>query len=81
MLRARENPARRRLVETESLETWLAARGLAALTDTLADIADDPDDLREMTDDDVVEALEAVADADMVIRYGEIGEIAVRFEG
>ena len=64
LLRARENPARRRLVETESLETWLAARGLAALTNALADIADDPDDLREMTDDDVVEALEAVADAE-----------------
>jgi hypothetical protein len=64
LLRARENPARRRLVETESLEAWLAARGLAALTDALADIADDPDDLREMTDDDVVEALEAVADAE-----------------
>ena len=64
LLRAREDPARRRLVETESLEAWLAARGLAALTDTLADIADDPDDLREMTDDDVVEALEAVADAE-----------------
>ena len=64
LLRARENPARRRLVETESLETWLAARGLAALTDALADIADDPDDLREMTDDDVVDALEAVADAE-----------------
>ena len=63
LLRARENPARRRLVETESLETWLAARGLAALTNALADIADDPDDLREMTDDDVVDALEAVADA------------------
>ena len=30
LLRARENPARRRLVETESLEAWLAARGLAA---------------------------------------------------
>jgi hypothetical protein len=64
LLRARENPARRRLVETESLEAWLAARGLAALTDALADIADDPDDLREMTDADVVEALEAVADAE-----------------
>ena len=64
LLRARENPARRRLVETESLETWLAARGLAALTNALADIADDPDDLREMTDDDVVDALEAVADAE-----------------
>ena len=33
-------------------------------TDALADIADDPDDLRAMTDDDVVEALEAVADAE-----------------
>ena len=64
LLRARENPARRRLVETESLEAWLAARGLAALTNALADIADDPDDLREMTDDDVVDALEAVADAE-----------------
>jgi hypothetical protein len=64
LLRARENPARRRLVETESLEAWLAARGLSALTATLADIADDPDDLREMTDDDVVDALEAVADAE-----------------
>ena len=64
LLRARENPARRRLVETESLEAWLAARGLAALTDALADIADDPDDLREMTDDDVIGVLEAVADAE-----------------
>ena len=63
LLRARENPARRRLVETESLEARLAARA-SPLADTLADIADDPDDLREMTDADVVEALEAVADAE-----------------
>ena len=72
LLRARADPARRKLELDESLETWLAARGLAVLTEALADIADDPDDLKEMTDDDVVDALETISDADARRRADEV---------
>jgi len=78
LLRARADPARRKLELDESLETWLAARGLAGLTAALADIADDPDDLKEMTDDDVVDALETISDADARRRADEVLRRALR---